>query len=1603
MANSTQEASRIEAQALHALARPTEALEAYERIMESAPQEAEPYLEYATLLEESAKHARETEILNLGLQKTGGDSRLLAPLGLALERVGQNSEAIPHLERAASLSPGDHAILFGLGSAYMQTHQNELALQRLREAAQIKPTDAMTLRLLGGASEACQLPDDALAYYRKALAIDASDMESRGGLGRMLAETGELGIAVRELEAALQARPGEPELSGALGSVFVKLGRDQEALAPLEAALGTSSTRAAALNNLAEALRRIGRLDDAIQRGQEAIAESPEDPSAHLALGLSLSAAAQPQRAETHLSRANSLGSKQASRELGLLLFGQGDYGKAEPLLKAALDRSPQDLSLKSTWGRTLCALKRFEEAAEVLTGSESPEGRFDRARALREIGQLGPARDVARTVEATGDLGAATQALLGEILEELGDDTGARGAYQKSVEFDHAGYAGWAGLGRCAARLGEHAAAAEAFRKACSIDPSSISAVRGLASAQDELPDLDARAQTWHHLAEADSADVETWSRLAAAETARHRWEDVERACTQGLRIDTNRGDLHLSLASALEKMGRLEDALTSFKACLQQSPSEGAAAWGAARSLTGLSRQSEALPYYSNAASALPEETDLHMEWAQQLLLADRFADAKQAVAPLCEQSPKDPEAHRVFGHSLAGLSDWSGAKDALVIATKTGQVSSATWLLLGQSLTQLQDISGAEHALQRARELAPSDATIQLSVARLLQECGSYNDALQSYMSATSLAPGDHERAAEMGACALLAEDWHIALGAYQVASGAPNATAEMFVGLGRALAKLHRWTDSAAAFKRASGRAPTDGAIGAEWASSLESGEQFEEAVLAWRHTVSAAPDNIEFKRLLGQAQARVSAWQEAEQTLRAAAQGAPLDAPSLFQLGRCYSALKQEEEALTHLYAALALDPDLRPAREALVDSLYGASSFVDAITELDTLARTKPLEPHQALLKVRCLRANSEPAAAILELDRVQHADATVLTILRAEILVDLDKAAEAVPLATQATENAPTSLDAWMALGRAREAVSELPGALDAYRLAHGLAPDELAPSLAVGGVQRSAASWLDASDTYEALLGLHPESPEAHLGQALTFKGLNRVHRMRQSLEAALELDPKHVESLCAAAEAREEAGDIDEAFALWRRAVISDVANAEALSGLRALAESRDRPEEVVRALQEALDNGGGDWEHRLSLGEALLRAEAFIPALEVLRAVLAERSDQVPVVRLVARAELGAGELQAAITRFEKLTSHSEVSPTDWLCLAECYDDLGDVGRADAAVAEARSLAPRSIPTLRSVAARATRMGSHPTAIRLYQELLRLTPNDEQASWSLAEALYKSSDFKGALAILAPRVEGSPQDLAALGLLGKCQKRLGQLEEAVETFGRIGRESQDANALHEQGVLLQKLKRYDESAAALKAALNQEPKRAMTHYALGATLIHQGRPSEAVKCWHDAAHDAPDNVDLRAALAWGLLMTKDPEEAATHSQKALELGLSDPGMLRNLGRGFEKLGRAADALPVYQQLVQKEPSDAAALISLAACLENLDKADEAIEVYQRGILANSRNPELRLALGKAYAERGETRAARSQYERLRNLDADKAALLLRVIEG
>jgi Flp pilus assembly protein TadD len=111
-------------------------------------------------------------------------------LGVALQRVGRNTEAVPHFEAALRLEPGNNLIVanasYLLGVELMRTPARAgEAAALFAEAARRKPDVAETRNALGEALLASGRPDEARAEFETALRLSPGDARALANLARM--------------------------------------------------------------------------------------------------------------------------------------------------------------------------------------------------------------------------------------------------------------------------------------------------------------------------------------------------------------------------------------------------------------------------------------------------------------------------------------------------------------------------------------------------------------------------------------------------------------------------------------------------------------------------------------------------------------------------------------------------------------------------------------------------------------------------------------------------------------------------------------------------------------------------------------------------------------------------------------------------------------------------------------------------------------------------------------------------------------------------------------------------------------------------------------------------------------------------------------------------------------------------------------------------------------------------------------------------------------------------------------------------------------------------------------------------------------------------
>lgn len=140
---------------------------------------------------------------------------------------------------------------------------------------------AQSLRRLGRGEEARQA-------LERAEATGAETPPLLSLRAALAAEEGRLESALADQLRAVELAPADVETRMGLGPIYHRLGRSEAALAADEAVLQMTPDLPAGLINRSASLLRLQRTAEAIQDCRRAVALAPEEPLAHLNLGVAL-------------------------------------------------------------------------------------------------------------------------------------------------------------------------------------------------------------------------------------------------------------------------------------------------------------------------------------------------------------------------------------------------------------------------------------------------------------------------------------------------------------------------------------------------------------------------------------------------------------------------------------------------------------------------------------------------------------------------------------------------------------------------------------------------------------------------------------------------------------------------------------------------------------------------------------------------------------------------------------------------------------------------------------------------------------------------------------------------------------------------------------------------------------------------------------------------------------------------------------------------------------------------------------------------------------------------------------------------------------------
>jgi hypothetical protein len=739
-----------------------------------------------------------------------------------------------------------------------------------------------------------------------------------------------------------------------------------------------------------------------------------------------------------------------ALRSLETLAEGMEDWRGACELLEREVrvlgEREPE--RRRAAWLRAAeVAHERLRDFARAIPAFAAADGLAELAPAQLHawalcVEQAGPREEFARLFGRWLDMpgasaGASERIRLADALADLGRPADALERAEQAAALEPRLGDAWDRVAALHEALGRPAEAAEALVRSAQCTGGREAAVRRLGAAELVEAEQPERAADW---------------------------------LGQAVTDDPALAQAHARLALVSARLGRLSVA---------ERAAERALALGAA--------DAEALPG--------PLRLDTALAGARAARAQDHREAAAAAFAAALALEPDHPEALAGLGELRLALGDAAGARQALVrrLAQPSSDADRAVLLSwLGEAEEELGDVEGALRRFREALALDADREPAHAGLARLLVREGRNEEAIGALTAWAQLAPDGETRAARLlqaaelelarpGRAAAAEPLLRDALAAWPQAPSASGTLAELLWTQGRGADVIALAPSALANAPSALERARVALVAARAHEQRGDASEAAEHYRVACTENPRASEAALSAARLLR----GLGEWRPAADVLTAFLAAAPDDAGALtaavhHQLGRLLAGpLESVDAGLAAYRAALAADPELTEAREALADLLVHRPALWE-----EAIAR------HRELLAVNPVRVAS--LRGLLRISRARGNEVAVacgLSLLRALGLATSDERQEAAARLPIPLDKRPRFRDpVWeTARALAQEAADEIGQALGVGTAAPG-DPRGLADAVARFRAESTAA---EAALTAPALVPLSVEE----LAETLTL----------------------------------------------------------------------------------------------------------------------------------------------------------------------------------------------------------------------------------------------------------------------------------------------------------------------------------------------------------------------------------------------------------------------------------------------------------------------------------------------------------------------------
>ncbi len=308
---------------------------------------------------------------------------------------------------------------------------------------------------------------------------------------------------------------------------------------------------------------------------------------------------------------------------------------------------------------------------------------------------------------------------------------------------------------------------------------------------------------------------------------------------------------------------------------------------------------------------------------------------------------------------------------------------------------------------------------------------------------------------------------------------------------------------------------------------------------------------------------------------------------------------------------------------------------------------------------------------------------------------------------------------------------------------------------------------------------------------------------------------------------------------AGKVDEAIRIYQELVRTSADNPILLLNLCIAEYTAKRYREAATNATSALRMQPDLLAARLFLGASQLELGEFPAAIESLRVVVAANPRERNARLMLGEALLEAGKPAAAVEHLEAAAGMLPTNPRVWYGLGRVHEALGQVSAANQDWERLMAL-PTSLESHLHMARVHTAEHRWREAASEWRDALQIAPEKPAIRVSLAQALFRSRDYRALMAALTPLLTGDNAEVQFL-----------------------------------YGASLLNIQQPLEALPYLRTALARDPRLLSARAALGQALLQIGKAEDAVPLLEAAVSaDEDGSVHFQLFRAYQL-MHKDTE--------------------------------------------------------------------------------------------------------------------------------